>query len=175
MKKILLSFLVLVVILSLCACNMNKAEEITIDNDNWDDYFEIYNVENWNKDAFGDVEALQLGFSIKLKDEYIGRVKIFKNENDCDRINFKFQYTPAIYNAVFYWDECRYNQGGSPVYTKDTVTVSGTHVIKNDNKTDFPEFFNSYISRNVSEKRLQICKYDNLKVNKVSGKIHLYK
>lgn len=54
--------------------NLGLYEVIEITAENWDEYFEITEKGNFNKDAFGDFSSFYLSQYISLKEEYVDRV-----------------------------------------------------------------------------------------------------
>lgn len=55
-----------------CYCNgiPKKRNDVVINTENWQEYFEFYTKVNWRKDDFGDITGLSVRQNIKLKDIY---------------------------------------------------------------------------------------------------------
>ena len=55
-----------------CYCNgiPKKRNDVVINTDNWQEYFEFYTKVDWRKDDFGDITGLSASQNIKLKDIY---------------------------------------------------------------------------------------------------------
>lgn len=161
--------------LSLCACHISKAEEISINDDNWSEYFEIYKTEEWLKDEFEDVISLQINYSIRIKDKYTDKVQINQ-----DSVDFKITYYDYEYNALFYWDESRFLQGENYMYKSDLRKAYFTYNAQTSENDSASYFKNIIIERNADSDRavkehIHISIPDEIKVVNAKGTIHLYK
>ena len=65
-----------------------ECEIIEITMDNWDEYFEIVPDHYWEENAFGEGEALCIGFSLFLKDEYVARLPLVGNSSIACTVSF---------------------------------------------------------------------------------------
>lgn len=85
MKKICLWLLVFAVCLSLCSCGVKEksvettqppvlTEAVEITQDNWEHYFAVSYVENWQKNGFGEYDDLKIDAVLTLKPKYLGRI-----------------------------------------------------------------------------------------------------
>lgn len=106
MKKAKLLVMVLAVCLTLCACGGEEkpvettqppvqTEAIEINLDNWEQFFTLSYVENWQKNDFGEYDDLKIDAVLTLKPEYLGRIA----REEAAQLTLEFRCDGAVKGA----------------------------------------------------------------------------
>ena len=93
MKKAISMLLALVLCLSLCACG-TQTEAIKISEDNWQQYFEVQELIEWQTDEFGDISSLWVRYILCVKAEYADRIVL--EESDVTVEYIKYEQTVPV-------------------------------------------------------------------------------
>jgi len=93
MKKAVSLILALVMCLSLCACG-TKTKTIEITDDNWQQYFEVQDLIEWQTDEFGDTSSLWVRYILCVKAEYADRIVL--EESDVAVEYIKYEQTVPV-------------------------------------------------------------------------------
>lgn len=88
MKKVFLVITILLIVFSICACG-TKTETIEVTADNWQQYFEVQKLENWQTDEFGDTSALYIRYILSVKTDYIERIVLEKSDVAVEYIKYE--------------------------------------------------------------------------------------
>ena len=88
MKKTISLLLILIFCLSLCACG-KKTEPVEITLDNWQEYFEVQELVDWQTDEFGDVSSLWIRYILCVKAEYADRIVLEESDVAVEYIKYE--------------------------------------------------------------------------------------
>lgn len=117
-------------------------EEVTITLDNWQEYFEITDFVSTWKNSFGEVDSMQYGYSLSLKNEYVSKV------DDAD-VAFEYYFSEPCYADIEYNLETKEIVVGE-AYTEEQIKdkkmpVLGMHALEEHSGT------NSFNSGNIEK------------------------
>lgn len=99
-------------------------ESIEITMDNWQEYFEIVPSHGWDENAFGEGEALHMGISMFIKDEYASRLSGSKNTKIACTVSFDARNVSLDIN----WKEKSYSE---TAYVQNPFGGNGSTVLDN--------------------------------------------
>lgn len=151
-----------------CYCNgiPKEKNEVVINTDNWQEYFEFDKKVDWKKDNFGDISGLTVSQNIKLKDIY--HDKLAKKSI----IKFKIEGKQYIRSINIDTANQKYTLGNSVGVITDYETTVKMDMKKND-LSSFSDYF--YITPFIELSRGSMPIIEDCSVTRVEGILYLYK
>ena len=158
-----------------CYCEkiLPKVNAITIDINNWQEYFEFEKIDIWDEDVFGEVTGLAIQNNLKLKDIYRDKIA----EESVIKFKVSGRERSRLLN-VDYKNKV-YSLGNLDIYQIDrnhetTISISFKH---NSDVRDFSEIIywchDGYYEQN-NQKIMEIFVFEEYKVTRVEGILYLY-
>ncbi len=143
--------------------------DITITIDNWQDYFELYQHEVWEKNAFGENTGFVIYTAMKIKDELIPRVGN-ANDDPVNIIDVKIVFTSDDYLVNVNYDTQTYTKASNEVirHRDNFESVNSFYVSKYSYDCNF--FCTSY-HEGISYQTISY--YTDLRVDKIQGTLRL--
>ena len=150
-----------------CYCNgiPKKRNDVVINTDNWQEYFEFYTKVDWRKDDFGDITGLSASQNIKLKDIY--HDKLVKKSV----IKFKIEGKSYARSINIDAANQKYTLGSSVGVINDYETTVKMELKKNDSPSFSDNFYTTPFIELSSGVMPTIEDYN---ITKAEGTLYLY-
>lgn len=151
-----------------CYCNgiLEKRNDVVINTDNWQEYFEFDTKVDWKKDDFGDITGLSVSQNIKLKDKY--HDKLAKKSI----IKFKIEGKQYVRTINIDTANQKYTLGNSAGAITDYETTVKMDMKKNG-LSSFSDYF--YLTPFIELSRGSMPIVEDCSVTRVEGTLYLYK
>ncbi len=147
-----------------------SSQAITIDLNNWNNYFEIVEVPIWQENAFGEIDSVSIEHRILLKPEYENRLDKTNGYNVAFAV--KAQYTLVGFTFDTAKKEYTYNDDAIP---NEVPENTDTTVSFKDGVTSI-RLWSSGVGEREENGQItnDIYKYHDIEVTRVEGTIYLY-